>query len=211
MNVKICGVKTTEVAQAVVDSGATHIGFIFFPKSPRNITPAKAAEIANSIKGKIKTVIVTVDAADELLNEITSLFKPDYIQLHGSETPERVQEIKNRYGIATIKVISVKTAEDLQQAASYKDIADHIMFDAKPNADSKLPGGNAISFDWNILSDFKPGYEYILSGGLTPDNVQEALKITGTSFVDISSGVESSPGNKDISKIKRFVDNANHK
>ncbi len=208
MNIKICGVKTIEVAQAAIEGGATHIGFIFFRRSPRNITPAKAAEIASHIKNKIKTVVVTVNADDELLNEITSLFSPDYIQLHGSETPERAREIKRKFGLKIIKAISVREQKDIFAADEFKDIADHILFDAKPNADSKLPGGNAISFDWKILSRFKPEYEYILSGGLTSENVKTAIKLTGTRFVDVSSGVESSPGNKDISMVKSFIESA---
>jgi phosphoribosylanthranilate isomerase len=208
MNIKICGVKTVEVADAVIEAGATHIGFIFFERSPRNLTPGKAVEIAKHIKGKIKTVIVTVDPTDKLLTEITSLFKPDFIQLHGSENAERLKVIKRKYGMKLIKAISVKEKADLKKADEFRHVADYILFDAKPGDDSELPGGNAISFDWEILHDFKPGYKYILSGGLTPENVQKAINTTGASFLDVSSGVESTPGNKDISMIKRFISEA---
>ncbi len=208
MNIKICGVRTPEVAQAAVDAGATHIGFVFFNNSPRNISPQEAAQVSAKISGRAKTAAVTVDATDEQLDKIVAALSPNYIQLHGSETPARALEIKRRYYVKIIKAIAVSTAADLKKADEFAGIADHIMFDAKPPKGADLPGGNAVSFNWEILRNFKAGYSCIVSGGLTPENVNEALRITGTGFIDVSSGVESTRGNKDISKVKQFIANA---
>lgn len=210
MNIKICGVKTIDIAREVVESGASHIGFVFFKRSPRNLTPAKAAEIVQQIKGAIKTVVVTVNPTDELLNEITSLFKPDFIQLHGSETLKRVKEIKQKFGIKIIKAITIHDKDDLEKAAEFKEVAEYILFDAKPNIIDALPGGNAISFNWNLLKDFSPDYKWILSGGLNHRNVKDAIKLTGANFVDVSSGVESIPGSKDVSLIRAFIRACHH-
>ena len=209
MQIKICGVKTIDIANAAIAAGATHIGLNFFERSPRYITPAKAAEISHHIKNKIKIAAVTVDPTDELLKEITSITHLDYIQLHGHETPARAQEIKNKFGLKIIKAIPIKEKADLLLAEKFKTIADYILFDAKPNADAKLPGGNALSFDWNILKGFSPDYKYILSGGLTPSNVKQAIKTTNALFLDVSSGVESSSGVKDANLINSFINSAN--
>ena len=210
MNIKICGVRTIDIAQEVVNSGASHIGFVFFPRSPRNISPAKAAEIASYIRGSIKIVAVTVDASDELLSEINSVLKPDYIQLHGAETPARASDVKRRYNTGVIKAISVRNAKDIEQANQFKKIADHIMFDAKADGQNSMPGGNAVSFDWSLLKGFIPDYKWILSGGLNHRNVKEAIEITGANFVDVSSGVESIPGSKDVSLIRAFIRTCQH-
>ncbi len=209
MNIKICGIRTPEMALAAVDAGASHIGLVFFKRSPRNLTPSKAAEIAYLVDGKAKIVIVTVDPTDQLLSDINSLFIPDYIQLHGAETVDRVLEIKREFGLKIIKAIPIKTSADLAVAEKYKNIADYIMLDAKPCSEDDMPGGNARSFDWNIVKDFSPDYRWILSGGLNPNNVNQAKKLTNASFLDVSSGVESSPGNKQIPLIKQFIANAN--
>ncbi len=210
MNIKICGIKKLENAQAVIDAGADHIGFIFFERSPRNITPEDAGKIADEIRGKIKIAAVVVNASDECLAEIIKYLKPDYIQLHGAETADRARAIKNKFKTKIIKAISVEKKEDLKKAEEYKDIADYIMFDAKPPKNSQLPGGNAVSFDWNILKGFSPDYKWILSGGLNAENIRQALEITGAEFVDVSSGVEKSAGEKDNFLIKKFVNEIKH-
>lgn len=209
MNVKICGVKTLEIAEEVISAGASHIGFVLFAKSPRNISPRTAAEIANKISGRIKTVIVTVNPTDELIAETLLYFKPDYIQLHGHETPARTKEIMEKFDLKIIKGISVKNKSDLQEAEKYKNLVEYILFDSKPPLKSKIPGGNALAFDWTILENFSPNYKWILSGGLDQANIREAIKITKANFVDVSSGVESEPGVKDVRYIKTFVNNAN--
>jgi phosphoribosylanthranilate isomerase len=207
MKIKICGIKTLDNAQAAVEAGATHIGFVLFGKSPRNISPREAAAIANKIKDKVSTVIVTVNPSDELISETLQYFKPDYIQLHGVETLKRVKEIKNKFDIGVIKAIPVSVKKDVEQADKFKEVADYIMFDAKPLPGMESPGGNALAFEWNILHNLKVDYEWILSGGLTPENVKEAMNITYASFVDVSSGVEVQPGVKNNGLIESFVKN----
>ncbi len=208
MKIKICGIKTIEAAQAAIDAGATHIGFVLFGKSPRNISPHDAGEIANKIKGKVATVIVTVNPTDELISETLLYFRPDYIQLHGAETQKRVKEIKNKFDLGVIKAIPVRIKKDVEQAEKFKKFADYILFDAKPLPGMESPGGNALAFEWNILHDIKVDYEWILSGGLTPDNVQEAIKTSLASFLDVSSGVETSPGVKNNALIGAFIKNS---
>ncbi len=202
--IKICGVKNLEVALGTIAVGATHIGFNFFRKSPRYIAPEDAKIIADKIRGTIKIVAVTVDPDQNLLNEIKKL-SPDYIQLHGRESVEDAKKIKKDFGFKIIKAISVSEKDDLKKAEEFSDIADYILFDAKPPKGSVLPGGNAVSFDWEILKDFSLNYKWILSGGLTPQNVNVAISASGAGFVDVSSGVESSLGVKDISLIERFI------
>jgi phosphoribosylanthranilate isomerase len=209
MKIKICGIKTLEMAQAAIDAGATHIGFVFFENSPRNISIRSASAIANKVKNKIKTVIVTVNPSDELISETLLYFHPDYIQLHGSETPKRVKEIKNKFDLAVIKAIPVRIKKDIEQAAKFKKLVEYILFDEKAHPGSQSPGGNASAFEWNLLRNLKPEYKWILSGGLNPNNVKEAIKTTNAVFVDVSSGVESSSGVKDSSLIKAFINSAN--
>jgi phosphoribosylanthranilate isomerase len=209
MNIKICGVKTLEIAEEVISAGASHIGFVLFPKSPRNISPRAAGEIVNKIKDRIQTVIVTVNPTDELISETLLYFKPDYIQLHGHEMPTRAKEIMEKFDLKIIKAIAIKNKPDLQEAERYKKFVDYILFDSKPPLNSNLPGGNALSFDWKILENFAPDYKWILSGGLEQANVREAIQITKANFIDVSSGVESEPGVKDVRYIKTFINNAN--
>lgn len=208
MKIKICGIKTLEAAEAAIAAGATHIGFVFFRKSPRNISPRDAGAIANKIKGKVETVIVTVNPTDELISETLLYFKPDYIQLHGSETAARIKEIKTKFDLKVIKAIPINTKNDLRAFDKFKKYSDYILFDAMAHPGAESPGGNATSFEWNILKGFNPGCEWILSGGLNPKNVGDAIKTSNASFVDVSSGVESKPGIKDVSLIKSFINNA---
>ncbi|ERI12995.1 phosphoribosylanthranilate isomerase [Ochrobactrum intermedium] len=204
IDIKICGLKTPDAVAAALDGGATHIGFIFFPKSPRHITPQKAAGLRDAVKGRALAVAVTVDADDETLDEIVEAVKPDILQLHGHETPERVAFIKARYGLPVMKAFSVREASDLAAIAAYQGIADRFLFDAKPPKGSDLPGGNGVSFDWELLAALDADIDYMLSGGLNADNIAEALHKTQAPGIDISSGVERAPGEKDVRLIENF-------
>ncbi|UXO82959.1 phosphoribosylanthranilate isomerase [Brucella intermedia] len=204
LDIKICGLKTPDAVAAALDGGATHIGFIFFPKSPRHIIPQKAAGLRGAVKGRALAVAVTVDADDETLDEIVEAVKPDILQLHGHETPERVAFIKARYGLPVMKAFSVREASDLAAIAAYQGIADRFLFDAKPPKGSDLPGGNGVSFDWELLAALDADIDYMLSGGLNADNIAEALHKTRAPGIDISSGVERAPGEKDVRLIENF-------
>jgi phosphoribosylanthranilate isomerase len=205
-DVKICGLTTADAVDLSVARGATHIGFIFFPKSPRNIVPEAAGELADRVRGKVKIVAVTVDADDEELDDIVSFLRPDILQLHGHETPERILHIKALYGLPVMKAFSVREASDLDRVDAYIGVADRFLFDAKAPKGSDLPGGNGISFDWSVMASLDGGVDYMLSGGLNKDNVAAALASTRASGIDISSGVESAPGIKDLSMIDAFFD-----
>lgn len=205
-DIKICGLKTQEAVDLAVVRGATHIGFIFFEKSPRHIDPMSAGVLAESVRGKVKIVAVTVDADNEELEEIIAFLKPDILQLHGSETPERVLNVKAVFGLPVMKAFSVRTVEDLRKVTSYEGLADRFLFDAKPPAGSELPGGNGVSFDWDIMAALDEGVDYMLSGGLNKENVGKALSMTRAPGIDISSGVESAPGVKDLNKMNAFFD-----
>ncbi|OEI83919.1 phosphoribosylanthranilate isomerase [Brucella sp. BO3] len=204
LDIKICGLKTPEAVAAALDGGATHIGFIFFPKSPRHITPDAAARLRAAATGRAVAVAVTVDADDETLDEIVKTVRPDMLQLHGGETPERVRFVKARYNLPVMKAFSIREAGDLEAIAPYRGIADRFLFDAKPPKGSELPGGNGISFDWNLLAALDADIDYMLSGGLNADNIAEALLKTGAPGIDISSGVECAPGEKDVRLIENF-------
>lgn len=204
LDIKICGLKTPDTVAAALDGGATHIGFIFFPKSPRNITPAAAAALRPAAHGRAKAVAVTVDADDAALDEIVNAVKPDILQLHGHETPERVRFVKERYGLPVMKAFAIRSADDLAAIAPYQGIADRFLFDAKPPKGSELPGGNGVSFDWGLLDALDADVDYMLSGGLNAGNIAEALHETHAPGIDISSGVERAPGEKDVRLIEDF-------
>jgi len=203
-DIKICGLRTDEALAAALDNGASHVGFIFFGKSPRNIAPAEAGRLRQAARGKAKAVAVTVDADDASLDGIVAAMAPDMLQLHGSESPERVAEVKARYGLPVMKALSLREAGDLAAIAPYRCVADRFLFDAKPPKGSELPGGNGVSFDWRILTSLDADLDYMLSGGLNADNVGEALAIANPPGLDISSGVESAPGVKDVRLIAEF-------
>ncbi len=202
--IKICGLSTPETVRSALENGADMIGFIFFPKSPRNVSVGQAAELRQLAIDKAEAVAVTVDADDAFLDAIVYGMKPDWLQLHGHETPERVAEVKSRYGLPVMKAFSIREVADLAAIAPYQGIADRFLFDAKAPKGSELPGGNGVSFDWTLLAALDPGLDYMLSGGLNAGNVGEALAITHAPGLDISSGVESAPGIKDISLINGF-------
>lgn len=205
-DIKICGLKTPEAVERAVARGATHIGFIFFPKSPRNIEPEVAAELADLVRDKVKIVAVTVDAGDEELDDIVQMLHPDILQLHGRESVDRILHLKALYGLPVMKVFSVRDPADLDRVDAYVDVADRFLFDAKAPAGSDLPGGNGVSFDWSAMASLDEGVDYMLSGGLNKENVGLALASTRASGIDVSSGVESAPGVKDTGMIDAFFD-----
>jgi phosphoribosylanthranilate isomerase len=206
LDIKICGLKTPRALDAALAGGASHVGFIFFAKSPRNIEPAAAGALRGAAKGRALAVAVTVDADDAFLDEIVAAMAPDMLQLHGKETPARVAEVKARYGLPVMRALSVSEADDLEKARAYAGVADRLLFDAKPPKGSELPGGNGVSFDWALLKALPAGTDYLLSGGLNAGNVAEALRLANPPGLDVSSGVESAPGVKDVDLIRGFFD-----
>jgi phosphoribosylanthranilate isomerase len=202
---KICGLTTPETLDAALTGGAAFVGAVVFPKSPRHIAPLHAATLFERARGKAKIVAVTVDADDALLTEIALILKPDLIQLHGSETPERAGQARTLTGAGIIRALSVRTAADIDAASAWAPVVDHLMFDAKPPEGSALPGGVGASFDWTLLSGRSFARPWFLAGGLTPDNVAAAAQISGAPLVDVSSGVESAPGVKDTTLIGAFL------
>lgn len=207
VSVKICGLTAPDHVRAAVDAGARYLGFNFFPKSPRFAPIEKAAILAQNVPAGVAKVALTVNFTDAEIDEIVSGVALDMLQLHGAETPERVLEVKQRYGLPVIKAIGVAEAEDLAAIDLYSEVADQLLIDAKPPRNSELPGGNGLSFDWRLLAGRKYWRRpWMLAGGLTPENVAEAVRMTGARQVDVSSGVESAPGIKDADKIRGFID-----
>lgn len=203
---KICGLSTPETVAAAVDGGAAFIGLNFFPPSPRYLTPDAAARLVPPARGKTTIVAVTVDPDDDLVDRLMATLRPDLIQLHGKETPNRVRDVAARSGVGVIKVISVTDASDLETARAYDGLVDHLMFDARPPAGSSLPGGMGAKFDWTILAGRRFARPYLLAGGLDPWNVGEALRQSGAPIADVSSGVERGPGIKDPGLISAFLE-----
>ena len=209
LDIKICGLKTADALDAALAGGASHVGFIFFAKSPRNVSPQEAGRLRRAAAGRAKAVAVTVDADDALLDGIVAAMAPDMLQLHGAETPERVAHLKARHGLPVMKALAVSEAADLAAIAPFCGIADRFLFDAKPPKDAVLPGGNGVSFDWRLLADPDHGLDrdvdYMLSGGLDAVNVGDALRLANPPGIDVSSGVESAPGVKDAALIAEFL------
>jgi phosphoribosylanthranilate isomerase len=205
LDVKICGLKEPESVAEAIAGGATHLGFIFFPKSPRHVTPEAARDLTSAARARAVTVAVSVDASDDQLDGIVSVMRPGMLQLHGHETPQRVAEVKARFGLPVMKAFSLRTRDDLLATAPYKAIADRFLFDAKPPEGAQLPGGNGVSFDWSLLDGLDGGVDYMLSGGINAANVAQAIARTRCSGVDVSSGVESAPGVKDERLIREFL------
>lgn len=204
---KICGLSTPEAVRAAVDGKAAYLGFIFFAKSPRNLTPDAAARLAEPVRGKgVQLVAVTVDPTDELVDAITAALAPDLIQLHGKEPPARVREIAARSGRGIVKALSVSEPADLDAAKAYEPLTEHLMFDAKPPEGATLPGGVGARFDWTMLAGRRFARPHFLAGGLDPWNVGEAISQSGAPMVDVSSGVERGPGLKDPGLISAFLD-----
>jgi len=207
--VKICGLSEEATLHAAVDAGAALVGFVHFLKSPRHVSLARAAKLTSLLPPSVLSVLVLVDPDDELLDEITATAPMDYLQLHGNETPARLADIRKRYTQQKIiKAIALTTPADLRLARAYEHFADMLLFDAKAPVESSIPGGNGITFDWTLLAGFQSPLPWLLSGGLTPENVAEAIKQSGAKMVDVSSGVEQKPGVKDAGKINAFIEAA---
>ena len=202
--VKICGLSSPETLLAAIEAGADMAGFVFFEKSPRHIDLETARTLGRIAGDRISKVALTVDADDGALEEIINALAPDYLQLHGKETPARVGEVKTRFGLPVIKAAGVATAGDVKAARAYEGVADVILFDAKPAPNAAVPGGAGVAFDWNLLRGVT-AKDWMLSGGLDPENVAEAMRVSGARAVDVSSGVERERGVKDAEKIKAFV------
>jgi phosphoribosylanthranilate isomerase len=205
LRVKICGLRTPATVAAAVDAGAAYLGFVFFPKSPRHVTPAEAAALALPVPPGVAKVGLVVDADDGLLDAITAQVPLDMIQLHGSESPARVQAVRARFGLPVMKAVGIAGPGDLEDLAAQARVADQILVDAKVPKDAALPGGNGLSFDWRLLAGRRWPVPWMLAGGLTAANVGEAAGLTGARQVDVSSGVESAPGVKDPALIRAFL------
>jgi phosphoribosylanthranilate isomerase len=203
--IKICGLKTSEALDVALDAGADMVGFVFFAPSPRHLGTSTARSLGIRVQDRARKVALTVDADDGTLAEIMESLKPDLLQLHGSETPERVLAIKARFGRPVMKAIAVESRKDLDSIASYAGIADQVLFDARAPRDATRPGGLGKPFDWHLLENLELDVPFMLSGGLDPANVASALRITRAPGVDVSSGVERAPGEKDLDKIRTFV------
>lgn len=204
MKIKICGLSTPETLAATIAAGADMAGFVFFEKSPRHIDLETARTLGRLAQGRISKVGLTVDADDALLDAIIDDLKPDLLQLHGRESPERVRAVKARFGLPVIKALGVATAADVEFARAFEGVADILLFDAKPAPGAAVPGGAGVAFDWNLLRGASTK-NWMLSGGLDPENVAEAVRLTGAPAVDVSSGVERARGVKDAAKIAAFV------
>ncbi|AVO44224.1 phosphoribosylanthranilate isomerase [Phreatobacter cathodiphilus] len=204
--VKICGVTTPDAIDAAVSAGADMIGLVFFPRSPRHLSLATARSLAERAAGRARIVALTVDATDEDLETIVSGLAPDVLQLHGGESPERVAAIRSAFGRPVMKAVGVAGETDLAAVDAYAVVSDMLLVDAKPPKTTEaLPGGNGLTFDWRLVAGLDPGRPVMLSGGLHSGNVAEAVRLTRLSGVDVSSGVESTPGRKDPDRIRAFV------
>ncbi len=205
VSVKICGLATVDDVRACADAGANYMGLVFFEKSPRNITIPAARELALAAPLGLAKVALVVNPSDAELDAITGTVPLDMLQLHGRETPERVAEVKARYGLPVMKAVGIADGDDLPKLESYFGVADQILVDAKPPKGGELPGGNGLSFDWRLIAGRRWPCPWMLAGGLTAENVAEAVKMTGAKQVDVSSGVEDAPGLKNAELIQKFV------
>ena len=203
--VKICGLSTEETLDAAIDAGADMVGINFFPPSPRFVSLDTGRRLAERARGRADIVALSVDMDDAGLAEIVDALRPDWLQLHGKDSPERTAAVRARFPAKVMKAMHVAVAVDLMRAADYAEAADRILLDATPPKGATRPGGLGKPFDWTILRGFRPAKPYLLSGGLTPGNVAEALRISGAPGVDVSSGVETSPGRKDPDLIRAFI------
>ena len=205
VSVKICGLATVDDVRACADAGANYMGLVFFEKSPRNIIIPAARELALAAPLGLAKVALVVNPSDAELDAITATVPLDMLQLHGCETPERVAEVKARYGLPVMKAVGIADGDDLPKLESYFGVADQILVDAKPPKGGELPGGNGLSFDWRLIAGRRWPCPWMLAGGLTPENVAEAVKMTGAKQVDVSSGVEDAPGQKNAELTQKFV------
>jgi phosphoribosylanthranilate isomerase len=205
VRVKICGLKDPAHVAAAVAAGAQYLGFVFFAKSPRNLEIGTAATLALGVPDGIAKVALTVNASDAELDAITAVVPLDMLQLHGHESPERVAAVKARYGLPVMKAVGVAGPQDLAALDLYARVADQLLVDAKPPRGAALPGGNGLAFDWTLIARKYWPCPWMLAGGLTPENVADAVQLTGARQVDVSSGVETTPGVKDATLIRAFV------
>jgi phosphoribosylanthranilate isomerase len=203
--VKICGLKTIEALDAALDAGADMVGFVFFPPSPRNLGLEAAKVLGERAKGRAKKVALSVDATDAELTAAIEALRPDMLQLHGKEAPERVASVRSRFRLPVMKALPIETRADLSPVYTYAKVADWLLFDARAPREATRPGGLGKPFDWTLLRGLDPALRYMLSGGLDANNVAEAIRVTQAPAVDVSSGVESAPGVKDRAKIGAFV------
>lgn len=205
IRVKICGLRDVPMMQAAVDAGASYVGLVFFPKSPRHVTLEQAAEIAVEVPVGVAKVALVVNADDAQLETLLDQVPLDVLQLHGAETPARVAEVRARYGLPVMKAVGVGSAVDLPQLEAYAQVADQVLIDTKPPKDADRPGGNGRRFDWGVIADRRWSVPWMLAGGLTPANVAEAVATTGARQLDLSSAVESAPGVKDPALMQAFM------
>jgi phosphoribosylanthranilate isomerase len=205
LTVKICGLATPAALDAALDAGADMVGFVFFPPSPRHLSFETARGLGRRVRSRAQKVALTVDADDALLDAVVEALRPDLLQLHGRELPARAAAVKKRFGLPVMKAIAVEAKHDLAAAAAYGGAADRLLFDARPPREATRPGGLGRPFDWRLLENLDAALPFMLSGGLDAGNVAEALRITAAAGVDVSSGVERSPGDKDPDKIREFV------
>jgi phosphoribosylanthranilate isomerase len=203
--VKICGLKTPEALDVALDAGADQVGFVFFPPSPRNLGYVAARALGERVKGRAGKVALTVNASDEMLAAIIEALHPDMLQLHGTETPDRVVTVRTRFGLPVMKALPIEDRASLSPIRLYANVADKIIFDARAPREATRPGGLGKPFDWRLLQDIDASIPFMLSGGLDVGNVSDALSITRAPGVDVSSGVERAPGEKDPDKIRAFV------
>jgi len=205
--VKICGIKTEAILDAAIEAGADMVGFVCFPRSPRHLELDPIGELISLARGRVETCVLLVNPDNTLVAQVAAL-GPDWIQLHGPETPHRVEAIREEAGIAILKVCHIGGPEDVAAVASFAECADRLMLEAKPPKDATRPGGLGLTFDWSLLKALDPELSFMLSGGLTPDNVGEAIRAARPMGVDVSSGVESSPGVKDAKLVRSFIEKA---
>lgn len=203
--VKICGLKTREDVVAAVDAGAAYLGFNFVQRSKRFVDIETARDLAADVKPGVAKVGLVLDADDQTLDAINARVPLDMIQLHGSETPERVAEVRERYGLPVMKAIGISDASDLEKLDNFAPVADQLLVDAKPTSSADLPGGTGLTFDWRLIANLRWPVPWMLAGGLTAGNVAEAIALTGANQVDVASGVESAPGIKDPDMIRAFI------
>jgi phosphoribosylanthranilate isomerase len=205
LTIKICGLKTPETLDVALESGADMVGFVFFPPSPRNLGLEAARTLGARVRGRAAKVALTVNANNHLVLDIIEALKPDLLQLHGKETPERVAVVRSRFGLPVMKALPIAERKDLSPIHLYAKVADRLIFDARPPKEATRPGGLGTPFDWKLLRNINPGVPFMLSGGLDAGNVTEAIAVTRAPGVDVSSGVERAPGVKDPAKIREFI------
>jgi len=205
VRVKICGVTNAAAIDSAVSAGAHYLGFNFYPPSPRYLTPERASALMRDVPAGVTKVALVVDAQDDELEALLDAVPADVLQLHGHESPERVAEVRARFGLPVIKVVGIADADDLAELDRYLAVSDQILVDTKPPKNARLPGGNGLAFDWRLLQGRRWPCPWLLAGGLTPENVGAAIRLTGARQVDVSSGVESAPGVKDAQRMAAFI------